>query len=65
MTQEISEIDHFTPRDLRFSLLDVVRKPSRSFADNLEKPFGCGPDRDVRCEPLERHVGRDTLDLRN
>jgi hypothetical protein len=41
MTQEISEIDHSTPRDLRFSLLDVVRKSSRSFADNLEKSFGC------------------------
>ena len=38
--QQIGEVDHFSPIDARFILLDLVGKGSRRLANNLQQALG-------------------------
>jgi hypothetical protein len=51
--QHIAEIDHFLPIDGRIIFLDFVRKSSRCFADDFQKPFGCHSQYDIGSELLQ------------
>jgi hypothetical protein len=53
MPQQISEVDHFSPVDTRFILLDLIRDCSRRLADNFQQALCQESSPSVRCKLIK------------
>jgi hypothetical protein len=65
MPQQISEVDHFSPVDTRFVLLDLIRNCSRRLADNLQQALCQESSPPVRCELIEACTPHHIFNLSN